>query len=104
MSLVFSWMVSKIEPTHIDYLCRDQMKSESDLILIWNCRVNSDDFTLVEPISNDFTNRRFMIFIWIFIDCVLIMIANSYHEFEAFSIKTKSSSMDIVKDDVMFLR
>ena len=49
------------------------MKSEPDISLISNCRVNSDD----EPISNDFTNRQFMISFLICIDYVLIMIANS---------------------------
>ena len=55
-------MVLKVEQTPVDYLCRDQMKSEPDLNLISNCRrVISDDVTLVEPLSNEFTNRLFMI-------------------------------------------
>ena len=50
-----------------------------------NSRAFSDDVTLVEPISNDFTNRRFAIFIWICIDYVLFTIAITYRAFEAFS-------------------
>ena len=54
-------MVLKIEPTPVDYFCRDQMKSEPDLNFISNCRVISADVTVVEPLSNEFTNRLFMI-------------------------------------------
>ena len=78
------------------------MKSEPGLNLISNCRDISDDVSLVEPLSNEFTNRLFMISIWIFIDYVSIMIANLYCAFEAFSISTRSSSIDIVKHDAMF--
>ena len=79
------------------------MKSEPDLNLISNRRVISDDVIRVEPLSNEFTNRLFMISIWIFIDYVLNMIANSYRAFEVFSISIRSSSIDIVKHYVMFL-
>ena len=44
------------------------MKSEPDLNFTSNFRVISDDVTLVEPLSNEFTNRLFMISISIFID------------------------------------
>ena len=76
----FSFLVNgiKIEPTHVDYLCSDQMMSERDLNLISNCRVISDNVTLVKLLSSEFMNRLFMISIWIFIDYVPIMIANSY--------------------------
>ena len=48
-----------------------------------NCRAYSDDVTLVEPISNDFTNRRFAIFIWICIDYGPFTIAITYRAFES---------------------
>ena len=79
------------------------MKSEPDLNLISNCCVISDDITLVKPLSNVFNNWLFRISIWIFIDYVPIIIANLYRAFEAFSISIRSSSIDIVKHDVMFL-
>ena len=41
-------MLLKIEPTPVDYLCGDQVKSEPDLNLISKYRVISDDVTLVE--------------------------------------------------------
>ena len=100
---VFSRMVLKIEPTPVDYLSKDQMKSVTELNLISNFYVISDDVTLVEPLSNDFTNRLFMVSISILIDYVHIVIANSYYAFEAFSISIRSSSIDIVKNDVVFL-
>ena len=96
-------MVLKIEPTPVDYLSKDQMKSVTELNLISNCCVISDDVTLVEPLSNDFTNRLFMVSISILIDYAHIVIANSYYAFEAFSISIRSSSIDIVKNDVVFL-
>ena len=79
------------------------MKSEPDWNFILNCRVISDDVPLVKSLSNEFTNRLFMISIWIFIDYVPIMIANLYRAFKAFSICIRSSNIDIVKHDVMFL-
>ena len=43
-----------------------------------------------------------MISIWIVIDYVLIMIAKLYRAFEAFSTTTRSCSIDIVENDVVF--
>ena len=37
------------------------MKRQSDLSLISNCRGNSDDVTLVQQISDNLSNRLFMI-------------------------------------------
>ena len=44
-----------------------------------------------------------MISIWICIDYAPIMKANLYRMFEAFPTSIRSSSIDIVKYDVMFL-
>ena len=54
-------MVSKIEQTSINVVCGGQMKRKSDLSLISNCRGNSDDVTLVQQISDNLSNRLFMI-------------------------------------------
>ena len=45
-----------------------------------------------------------MISIKIYVDYVPFMIAKSYRGFEAFSIRMKFCSIDIVKTDVVFLR
>ena len=63
-------MVLKIEQTYIDYLYRSQMKLESDFSFISNHRDSSDDVTLFKTISNEVTNRQFMVSIWIYIDCM----------------------------------
>ena len=72
--------------TSVGSLNRGQMKLESDFNFISNCRGtwNSDDVTLVQPVSNDFTftNRRFMISIWIYIGYMPFMIAKPYRTFE----------------------
>ena len=80
------------------------MKLESDFSFISNIRGIPDDVTLVQPISNDFINQRFMISIRIYIDYVPFMIAKPYRKFEAFSITIRSCGIEILKIDAMFLR
>ena len=65
------------------------MNLESDFSFI--SYSNSDDVTLVQPIPNDFTNRRFMISFRIYIDHVPFIIA----KFDALSITIRSCSTDI---------
>ena len=80
------------------------MKLESDFNFISNCHGYFDDITLVQLVSNDFTNQQFMISIWLSIDHVPIMIAKSYHAFEAFCETFRACSIDIVKTDVVFFK
>ena len=100
---VFSWMVLKSNQ-HLLIIFVEIRLSQNLTNFISNYRVISDDITLVEPLSNEFTNQLFMIFIWIFIYYVPIMIGNLYRAFEAFSISIRSSSIDIVKHGVSLIR
>ena len=70
------------------------MKLESHFSFISNCRGNSDDITLVQTISINFTNRHFT-----FNDSKTIP-----YVFEANSITIRSCGIDILKTDVVFLR
>ena len=96
---IFSWA-----DLYVDYLCRGQMKLESDFSFISNCRCDFDDVALVQLVSNDFTNRRFMIFIRFYIDHVPIMIIKPYCVFETFCETFRHASINILKTDVVFLR
>ena len=56
-----------------------------NLALVWSQIAVLILMTGLANIFNDFTNRRFMISIWIYIDYLPFMIAKSYRAFEAFS-------------------
>ena len=53
-------MIWKDARTSVEYLYVGQMKFESAFSFISNCRGNSDDVTLLQPVSSDFTNQRFI--------------------------------------------
>ena len=77
------------------------MKLEFDFSFNSKCRCDFDDVTMVQLVSNDFINRRFMISIRLYVDHVSIMIAKPYRAFEAFC-ETCSKNISFLETDALF--